>query len=201
MEILTVVLMTIIGAGIGWVTNIMAIKLLFRPIQPYRIPMIGYEIQGLLPKRKAEVAANIGKTVEEELISIHEILEKMIHEEDKIRVIRMVQLRVEQLAEEHIPFFVPQTVKNVIVATVLEVIEGELSDVIDNLTQDTLHRIASRIKIREIVEEKINSYEFEKIESIILRIAQKELKHIERLGGVLGGIIGFIQGLLVVLIS
>lgn len=200
MEIVTVVLMIAIGAGIGWVTNIMAIKLLFRPIQPYRIPLIGYEIQGLLPRRKAEVAANIGKTVEEELISIHEILEQMIHEEDKIRVIRMVQIKVEQLAEEHIPFLVPLTIKNLIIATIQEVIERELSTVIDELAQDTLHRIASRIKIRSIVEEKINSYEFEKIESIVISIAQKELKHIERLGGLLGGIIGLIQGILVILI-
>ena len=55
MQFVTIMFMVIIGAVIGWITNILAIKLLFRPLRPYKIPLLNYEIQGLLPKRKAEV--------------------------------------------------------------------------------------------------------------------------------------------------
>lgn len=201
MELIVVLFMIVIGAAIGWITNILAIKLLFRPIRPYRIPIIGYQIQGLLPRRKAEVAANIGKTVEEELVSINEILEKMIQEEDKQRVILLVKKKVQRLAEENIPFLIPTTIKNLIISSIDEVIDRELGVMLEDLSENILHKVASRIKIREIVEDKINSYEFEKIEAIVLSIAKKELKHIERLGGLLGGLIGLIQGLLVVLIK
>ena len=80
MQFVTIMFMVIIGAVIGWITNILAIKLLFRPLRPYKIPLFNYEIQGLLPKRKAEIASNIGKTVDEELLSIEDILNKMIIE-------------------------------------------------------------------------------------------------------------------------
>lgn len=200
MEIAVVSSMIIIGAGIGWITNILAIKLLFRPIEPWKVPLIGYEIQGLLPRRKAEVAANIGKTVEEELISINEILEKMIQEEDKQRVIHLVKRRVEQIAEQNLPVFIPLTIRNLIMGTIHEIIDRELAILLENLSENILHKVASRINIREMVEEKINSYELEKIESIVLRVAKKELKHIERLGGLLGGIIGLIQGILMLMI-
>ena len=42
-------------------------------------------------------------------------------------------------------------------------------------------------------EEKINQFELEKIEEIILSVAKSELKHIEVLGGVLGAAIGLFQ--------
>ena len=51
-----------------------------------------------------------------------------------------------------------------------------------------------------MVEDRINAFEMEKIEDIILSIAKKELKHIERLGGILGGLIGLIQGIIVIMI-
>ena len=49
MQFVTIMFMVIIGAVIGWITNILAIKLLFRPLRPYKIPLLNYEIQGLLP--------------------------------------------------------------------------------------------------------------------------------------------------------
>ena len=39
-----------IGAMIGWITNYLAIKMLFRPYK--EINILGLKIQGLLPKRK-----------------------------------------------------------------------------------------------------------------------------------------------------
>ena len=47
-----------------------------------------------------------------------------------------------------------------------------------------------------MIEEKINAFDLIKIEEITLKIAQRELKHIEVLGGVLGAIIGLLQGIL-----
>ena len=57
---ITILILTIVGGLIGWITNILAIKLLFRPIKPVKIPILNIEILGLIPKRKKEIAANIG---------------------------------------------------------------------------------------------------------------------------------------------
>ena len=60
-----------------------------------------------------------------------------------------------------------------------------------------IDKTIEKVKISDIVEEKINNYEIQKVEEIIIAIAKKELKHIEILGGILGLLIGAIQGILV----
>ena len=72
-----------IGGVIGWITNVLAIKMLFRPIYPVHIPLIELDLQGLLPKRRDEIAISIGSTIEEELIKIDEILKKISNDEKK----------------------------------------------------------------------------------------------------------------------
>lgn len=77
--------------------------------------------------------------------------------------------------------------------------EEEIASLINDLSEDLIHKATARINIKEMVEDRINAFEMEKIEDIILSIA-KELKHIERLGGILGGLIGLIQGIIVIMI-
>ena len=61
-SILLVVFMIILGAIIGGVTNMIAIKMLFHPFKPYyifrfRIPFT----PGLIPKRREEIARKLDK--------------------------------------------------------------------------------------------------------------------------------------------
>jgi uncharacterized membrane protein YheB (UPF0754 family) len=64
------------------------------------------------------------------------------------------------------------------------------------LINEIYEKTSNEIKIGEMIEEKINAFDLIKIEEITLKIAQRELKHIEVLGGVLGAIIGLLQGIL-----
>ena len=56
----------LLGAFIGWVTNIVAIKLIFRPYKAINILGL-FTLQGVLPKEN-ELAIAIGQTVEQELL-------------------------------------------------------------------------------------------------------------------------------------
>ena len=47
----------LISAMIGYLTNVVAIKMLFHPREPIR--MLGLEIQGLLPRRQEAIANKI----------------------------------------------------------------------------------------------------------------------------------------------
>ena len=51
----------VIGAFIGWITNVLAIRLIFWPYEPVKIPLTGWEIYGVIPKRRRELAATIGE--------------------------------------------------------------------------------------------------------------------------------------------
>ena len=51
-----------------------------------------------------------------------------------------------------------------------------------------------------MVENKINEFDLLKLESIIISISRRELKQIEYLGGLLGFIIGILQGIIILLL-
>jgi uncharacterized membrane protein YheB (UPF0754 family) len=48
-----------------------------------------------------------------------------------------------------------------------------------------------------MVEEKIDELELENMERLILSLTSRELKYIELLGGLLGGVVGFIQSIVI----
>ncbi|MCT4565899.1 MAG: DUF445 family protein [Maledivibacter sp.] len=192
-----VMILSIIGAGIGWMTNVFAVKLIFRPLNPIKIPGLNFSIQGLIPKRKSEIARSIGHTVETELISIEEIIDKLIEEENKGQIISQIKKKVRTIAEEKMPSLIPGAIRGMILVYVDEIIESEGENVINELSEKLIHKATSKVKISEIIEEKINDFELEKLEEIIIGIAKKELKHIELLGGLIGFVIGFMQGIII----
>ena len=60
----------LIGAFIGYLTNKIAIKMLFRPLRPYRI--LGIRIPmtpGVIPARRRQLGENIGKMVGSHLLT------------------------------------------------------------------------------------------------------------------------------------
>ena len=72
-------IMVSVGTLIGWFTNYLAIKLLFRPYK--EVNLLFFKIQGLIPKRRDEIAVNISEVIEKELISLDDIAEKFQNSE------------------------------------------------------------------------------------------------------------------------
>ena len=67
--------MILISGAIGWITNWVAIKMLFRPHKEINFGL--FKIQGLIPKRRDEISENIADVVEKELISVDDIENKL----------------------------------------------------------------------------------------------------------------------------
>ncbi|KAK2324305.1 hypothetical protein XC50_00515, partial [Clostridioides difficile] len=89
-NLIRILILAVIGGFIGYVTNVVAIRLIFRPIEPIKIPILNIEIVGLIPKRRAEIAANVGEIIQEEFLSMDEILANIITDEDKEEVVRYI---------------------------------------------------------------------------------------------------------------
>jgi hypothetical protein len=68
----------LVGALIGFITNVLAIKMLFRPLRPYyffglRVPFT----PGILPRERARLAESIGAMVERELLTPEILRERL----------------------------------------------------------------------------------------------------------------------------
>ncbi|MBE0449228.1 MAG: DUF445 family protein [Clostridia bacterium] len=190
-------LLAVVGALIGWSTNVVAIKLMFRPLEPIRIPLTRFSIQGLIPKRKNEIAKSIGDVISEELLSIEQIMDEFLLDMDKKQIIEQIKEKVNQIANEKMPAVIPSMFKGLIIQNIDKMIDESGDDLVVEMGEKLTHKAIESIDISKMVEDKINGYNFEKIEELTLRIAKKELKHIEWLGGVIGFFIGLIQGVII----
>ncbi|AFS69803.1 DUF445 domain-containing protein [Exiguobacterium antarcticum] len=95
--ILKAIGMILIGALIGAVTNHLAIRMLFRPLEAkyigkYRIPFT----PGLIPKRRDELAANLGRTVVKHLLTPEGISKRLQQPVVYEAITRMIQQELQK---------------------------------------------------------------------------------------------------------
>jgi uncharacterized membrane protein YheB (UPF0754 family) len=191
------IFLIIVGAIIGWLTNVLAIKMLFRPIKPFKIPLLNITIQGLIPKRRNDISKSIGEVVEKELVSMHEIIDKLVTEENKLEVIDIIKEKLLKVIDYKIPAIIPFSIKSKIIDYFEEQINKDAMSILDSSIDGIISNSIHKVKIGEMVEAKIDELELENMEKIILSLTASELKYIELLGGLLGGLIGFIQAIVV----
>ncbi|MBO8126850.1 MAG: DUF445 family protein [Firmicutes bacterium] len=184
-------LLPLTGALIGWLTNYLAIKSLFRPTKPRRFWF--FELQGLLPKRQAQLAATIGAVVEKELVTAEAISQRLQEGAVRDKIILEVMAQVEASIVEKLPSLLRQ----VGLELILPVVRKETDRFLDKLLERAEEIIHAEARVKEMVEERINRLDVGQLEKLVFEVSGRELKHIEVLGGVLGAVIGLIQAFLV----
>ena len=193
-------LIPIIGAVIGYFTNYIAVKMLFRPIQPINIPILNIKIQGLLPSRRDELAESIAVSIEDNLLSIDNILEEFDHDLIKEELNLIIEDTINKKINENFKYVMPKMLKDISREIIVDIIKEEVHNNFEDWMETLGERIKEEIDIKEMIEEKIKSFSLITLEELVLDIAERELKHIEYLGGVIGFIIGLGQLLLIMFI-
>ncbi len=86
-EVLPWVLPPLLGAVIGYVTNAIAIRMLFRPLAEVRILGIRLPLTpGIIPKQRVQLAESIGQMVSRELLTEEAVRRQLSTENFKIRL-------------------------------------------------------------------------------------------------------------------
>lgn len=124
-NIIRILILAIIGGLIRYITNVIAIKLIFRPINPIKVPIFNIEIIGMIPKRKKEIAINIGRIVEEQFLSIDEITNNLVTEQDKEYIIDYIKVKIKLILNEKM-VLIPSTIRSLVQNYISEIIEDEV---------------------------------------------------------------------------
>lgn len=187
-------LLPIIAAFTGWITNKIAIKLLFHPRVPFRF--MGMTIQGVFPKRQQQFAEKLGKLVSRELLSFDDIKQKIARPENVHKVMPLVEKHIDHFLQvklgEKMPIvraFVGESTLNQMKSILME----ELEALFPALMEDYMHQVKTDLDLEQIVTRKIAAFSTDKLETILMQIMSKEFVFIEVIGAVLGFIIGLIQ--------
>jgi len=180
--IVKAVLIILFSTVIGYVTNYIAIRMLFRPWKAYHIGQFRIPFTpGLIPKEKERLAQSIGDSVTYLmrpsqlrthltkpgiLVQIHEAVDKMFDEypilnllPDRIRL--MIFYRFMILVLERIPDLV------------------------------------NRLDVPGIVSNSVREFSNQELEDMIVSITNRELQGITWFGAVLGCLIGIVQVLII----
>lgn len=188
-------ILPVIGAFIGWVTNRIAIRLLFRPKEPIRL--LGTSLQGFLPRRKDDLAQAVADTVEKDLLTVDEILEKVDVSRYEKDVVEAVVVYVDRRIHEQLPSVIPANVRNAVTGYVRRVVSREAGSLVRDVSGTLSSRLREELSVGSLVREKIQALETDQLERLVMQVARAELRAIEWFGGLLGGVIGLFQAALV----
>ena len=187
-------IMIIISAAIGWITNWVAIKMLFKPHNEINLGL--FKIQGLIPKRRAEIGTGIANIIQNELISVKDVISNIDREEFSKRLNKLIDevldKNLKKKVKEKFPllqmFFTDKVAKDV-GNTIKDIVmenQEKIFEIFSNYAEEN-------IDFEVIISDKISNFSLDKLEEIITLLAKKELKHIEVIGAILGAFIGFVQ--------
>lgn len=128
--VFTIVFMVVIGAVIGGVTNSLAIKMLFRPYEPvyikgWRVPFT----PGLIPKRRDELAKQMGIMVVNHLLTPESIQKKFLNDSFQKEMTSLLQNELEKLLNSDETL--QQVLERIGVNNGQDKLEGQLEDLLD----------------------------------------------------------------------
>ena len=182
----------LVGALVGYITNLIAVKMLFHPYRPVKIPLLGIKFQGLLPSKKDEFADRIGEIAEMYLktLSFKEELED-----------KMSQALKRALETEMLNTFSSYPFVSILLSPYVDRLAQIISErMVKFLSSGITDETIKNLDIKGLVSDRIKSLGPEEIESFYKRFAKKELRMIEYAGLFLGALIGPIEALIIALI-
>lgn len=187
-------LIPIISAFIGWVTNWVAIKMLFHPKQPKII--LGYKLQGIFPKRQEQFAQKLGKLVADELLSFSDIEQKITNPENLKQVLPQVEAHIDHFLRVKLSDSMPvisMFIGDKTIDKLKSVFMEELEILFPKMIKDYAASLKSQLDLEQIVSEKVKAFSSDKLEDILYQVMAKEFRFVEIIGGVLGFLIGLLQ--------
>lgn len=188
----------VISAFIGWVTNWVAIKMLFHPREPKRI--LGITFQGIFPKRQQQFAEKLGKLVSAEFLSFEDIEQKISSPENLKKIMPLIENHVDEFLRNRLSIEMP-VISMFIGDKTITKLKGAFMTEIESLFPVVMKQYAANLKteldLEHIVIQKVTGFSSDKLEEVLYQIMSKEFRFVE----IIGAVIGFLIGLLQILIT
>jgi uncharacterized membrane protein YheB (UPF0754 family) len=194
---LTIILLPVISAFIGWFTNWIAIKMLFHPREPKRI--LGVTFQGIFPKRQKQFAIKLGKLVSSELLSFSDLEQKIADPNNVNKLMPLLEVHIDTFLREKLTAEIPMIGMLIGDKTILQVkavFVKELQELFPILMKQYMTTLQSELDLEKIVIGKVGNFSSDKLEDILNQIMSTEFRFVEIIGAFLGFIIGVLQVLL-----
>ena len=188
------IIIPLISAFIGWVTNWVAIKMLFHPREPKKI--LGITFHGIFPKRQQQFAEKLGKLVSAEFLSFDDIEEKISNPDNLKKIMPMIENHIDDFLRNRLTTEMPVISMFIGDKTITKLKESFMKE-IEQLFPKVMKQYAVNLKdqldLEQIVIKKVAGFSSDKLEEVLYQIMSKEFRFVEIIGAVIGFIIGLVQ--------
>ncbi len=192
------IVLPLFGLGIGWLTDWLALKMIFLPREPKQFFGF-YNWQGVFQKRRDEVAADYGDMIAREIITVPNLLEAVLRGPKSDRLFSLISREVQKTIDAQASVVKPfvaiavgtkrfQEMKQVAAAKAAE----RVPDTIRHAETYAVNALDVRNTIVDRMR-RLSPLEFEQLLRPAFR--QDEWKLIA-VGAVIGGLVGELQALL-----
>jgi uncharacterized membrane protein YheB (UPF0754 family) len=191
------ILIPLISAFIGWVTNWVAIKMLFHPREPKKI--LGVTFHGIFPKRQQQFAEKLGKLVSAEFLSFDDIEQKISNPENLKKVMPMIETHVDEFLRNRLKDEMPvisMFIGDKTITNLKTMFMKEIESLFPQVMKQYAANLKSELDLEQIVIKKVAGFSSDKLEEVLYQIMSKEFRFVEIIGAVIGLIIGIVQVLI-----
>lgn len=202
MNIWLIILIPLISAFIGWITNWVAIKMLFHPREPKKI--LGITFHGIFPKRQQQFAQKLGKIVSDEFLSFTDIEEKISNPANLKKIMPTIEAHVDEFLRVRLSDEMPvisMFIGDKTIGRMKSAFMSEIESLFPKVMKQYAGNLRSELDLEHIVIQKVSAFSSDKLEEILYQIMSKEFRFVELIGGVIGFIIGVVQVLITWLTS
>jgi uncharacterized membrane protein YheB (UPF0754 family) len=142
--------------------------------------------------------------VEKELLKSEDILNAINTEELRGHLATVIESRIDRFLREKLfrgDFLYSKVFSREAVQRAKRAFITELVNLFPVEVDAAIKQLVEKVDIRKIVATRVEQFEFEQLEAVVYRVASTELNWVVYLGGVLGFIIGLLQVLFTWMVS
>ncbi len=193
-ELKNILISALTGAWTGWLTNYIALVMLFRPHNKVRFLGITVPFTpGLVPAHREEITRKIADIIEEQLFSGKDLVDLVKRYPYKEEIAKIIENKIDSKLSAFVPGVLRDMLKSLVVREVISTAE--------EYEEAVLGQIGEFIDVKALVTEKLDSLSIAEVERLIVEASGRELKAITLFGALIGFIIGIFGGLLQIFLS
>ncbi len=195
-------LFPVISAFIGWITNWVAIKMLFHPKTPKKI--LGITFHGIFPKRQQKFAEKLGKLVSDEFLSFDDIEAKISNPENLKQIMPIIETHIDDFLRNKLKDEMPvisMFIGDKTIGNLKTMFMKEIETLLPIVMKQYAANLKTELDLEQIVITKVAAFSSDKLEEVLYQIMSKEFRFVEIIGAVIGFLIGSLQVVLTYFIS
>lgn len=193
--LLLLVAVFVVTAGlIGWITNVLAVKMIFRPYEQIRLARVRF--QGVLPKHIGQFADQLAGVMTSEIVTLKDMVQNLDPDGVFRTMTPFVDSVVDRVLADLSEHAAPEQ-RAILTPAMLAPFRAEAEREVRAHLPEMVDAIADRadrlVDMRALISAKLVAMGAKQVEKIIYEVSAREFRYIELYGGVFGALLGMLQ--------